>query len=80
VSQGSPRQSSNGATKFARGSTLLVTNTTKVVGLVIAVLEWSQKGPAQDSVLALCAVFVLGAEALERVALEAIDRLFGRGG
>jgi hypothetical protein len=45
---------------------------------VIAILEWAQPGPAQDSVLALCAVFVIGAEAVERVAMAAINSLLGR--
>jgi hypothetical protein len=65
---------------WARGSTLLITNLTKVAGVVIAVLEWARPGEAQDSVLALCAVFVVGAEALEKMALEAIDRILGRAG
>jgi hypothetical protein len=64
---------------WARGSTLLITNLTKVTGVVIAVLEWARPGEAQDSVLALCAVFVVGAEALEKMMLQALDRLFGTG-
>jgi hypothetical protein len=64
---------------WARGSTLLITNLTKVTGVVIAVLEWARPGEAQDSVLALCAVFVVGAEALEKMMLQALDRLFGGG-
>jgi hypothetical protein len=64
---------------WATGSALLITNLTKVTGVVIAVLEWARPGEAQDSVLALCAVFVVGAEALERILLDAIDRVLGRG-
>ena len=78
MSSGRSQRSENGASVKVRGSTLLITNLTKVTGIVIAVLEWAQPGPAQDSVLALCAVFVLGAEALEKVALEMIDRVFGQ--
>jgi hypothetical protein len=59
---------------------LLITNLTKVAGVVLAILEWARPGEAQDSVLAICAVFVVGAEALEKIALEAIDRLLGRSG
>ena len=74
-----PRRSSNGTTKVVRGSALFITNLAKMTGIVLAVLEWARPGPAQDSVLVLCGAFVLGAEALERVVLETIDRLFGRG-
>jgi hypothetical protein len=59
---------------------LLITNLTKVTGVVLAVLEWARPGEAQDSVLALCAVLVVGGEALERIMLDAIDRVLGRGG
>lgn len=62
----------------AQSSTLVITNLAKVTGIVIAVLEWNQPGPAQDSVLALCAVFVLGVEAVERVAMTLIRGLLGR--
>jgi hypothetical protein len=65
---------------WVTGSTLLITNLTKVTGVVIAVLEWARPGEVQDSVLALCAVFVVGAEAMERILLDAIDRVLGRGG
>jgi hypothetical protein len=66
--------------QWARGSALLITNLTKVTGVVLAVLEWARPGEAQDSVLALCAVLVVGGEALERIMLDAIDRVLGRGG
>ncbi len=64
---------------WAAGSALFITNMTKMTGVVIAVLEWARPGEVQDSVLALCAVFVVGAEALERILLDAIDRVLGRG-
>jgi hypothetical protein len=73
------RENTESRKTWARGSTLLITNLTKVAGVVIAILEWSRPGEAQDSVLALCAVFVVGAEALEKMGLEALDRMFGRG-
>ena len=79
--QQSPQRERNGVSESAaRGSALLITNLTKMTGLVVAVLEWAQKGPAQDSVLLLCAAMIFGAETLERVAMQAIDRLFGRDG
>lgn len=71
-------RSSNGSAARAQRSTLLITNLAKLTGIVIAILEWAQPGPAQDSVLALCAVFVIGAEAVERVAMAAINSLLGR--
>jgi hypothetical protein len=81
VNTESPQREKNtgsGWGPWAKGSALFITNTTKITGVVLAVLEWARPGEAQDSVLILCAVFVVGAEALERTLLEAIDRVLGR--
>jgi hypothetical protein len=51
----------------------------QVAGVVGFFLEWSQPGPAQDSVLAVCVIFVAGVEGLKNVAIHFIDRLFDRG-
>lgn len=73
-----PPSNGNGASvSRVRGSALLVTNLAKIAGIVLAILEWRQPGPAQNSVLILCGVFVLGADAVEKAALHLIDRLFG---
>ena len=74
----SRRRSSNGSAARVRQSALLITNLGKLTGMVLAILEWAQPGPAQDSVLALCAVLILGAEAAERMAMAAIRSLIGR--
>lgn len=77
----SPQQDApakNGASARAQRSTLWLTNLAKTTGIVLAVLEWARPGEAQDSVLALCALFVFGMQTVEVVALRIIDRLFAR--
>jgi hypothetical protein len=61
----------------ARGSTLLLTNLTKLTGVALAVNEAVLREAARDSVIALCALFVLGAQVAENAMLRIIDRLFG---
>lgn len=62
----------------ARGSTLLLTNITKLAGLVIALHEALGKDHAQAVVLAVAATFVLGAQVAENVLIRAIDRFFDK--
>lgn len=61
-----------------RGSTLIITNLTKVVGLVIAINEMLVTGRGRESVIAFCALTVIGAETFEKVFIRAIDRFFAR--
>jgi hypothetical protein len=61
----------------ARGSTLIITNITKLVGVALAVNEAVVRDDVRDSVIALCALFVLGAQVAENSALRLIDRVFG---
>lgn len=63
----------------ARGSALLLTNVTKVVGLGLAINELAIREDARNSAIALCAICVLGAQVVEDVALRIIDRFFGTG-
>lgn len=67
----------NGNGNVARGSTLLVTNLTKLAGVALAVNEAALRPSVRDSVIALCALFVIGTQAAEGVMLRAIDRFFG---
>ena len=71
----SPR---NGSAVKARGSTELLAKLIQVSGVVGFFLEWSQPGPAQRDVLAVCVIFVMGVEGVKNVAIHFIDRLFDR--
>lgn len=62
----------------ARGSALLITNATKLVGLGLAINEAAIRTNARDSVIALAAICVLGAQVVEDVLLKLIDRIFGQ--
>lgn len=73
-----PRDRASDSAVRARGSADLLAKLTQVAGVVGFFLEWSRPGPAQDSVLILCGVFVIGAEAAKNVAIHFIDRLFDR--
>lgn len=68
------RRSSGSA--LARGSTLVVTNFAKLVGLALAVNEAAVRPNARESVLAFCALCLVGTQAAENTALRFIDRLF----
>lgn len=75
----SSQRGRNGASgSVARGSTLFVTKMGQVIGLGLGIAEWAKPGPAQDSVLLFCVALVLGAEAIETLALRLIDRLLDR--
>lgn len=65
--------------RATRGSTLLITNLTKITGLALAINELAIREDARNSAIALCAICVLGAQVVEDVALRIIDRFFGIG-
>lgn len=59
-----------------RNSTLVVMNMGKLIGFAIAVNETMIRDNLRESALAICALFVLGTQAAEDVALHFIDKLF----
>jgi hypothetical protein len=61
----------------ARGSTLVLTNLTKLVGVAVFVNEAVFRAQRSDAVLAVCALLVLGAQVAENVLLSLIDKLLG---
>lgn len=63
----------------AHWGTLLVTNIIKLSGVGIAVNEIVLRPSARESVIAFCALCVMGAQAAEDLALKLIDRMFSRG-
>jgi hypothetical protein len=75
-----PQQPSNGngSASKARGSTRVITKVGQLVGLGLGIAEWIRPGPAQDSVLLFCVALVLGAEAVESLALRLIDKVLDR--
>ena len=71
---------SSGPSRAAtRGAALVVTNMTKIAGLVIVVNEALLRTDARPTVLALAAFMMAGAQFSEQMVLSAIDRFFGRG-
>jgi hypothetical protein len=62
----------------ARGATLLVTNATKLTGLVLAINEAVIRTELRPSVLAVAAFMMAGAQVSEGVILAMIDRFLGR--
>lgn len=60
-----------------RGSTLWVSNITKLTGVGLAIHE-VLAGAGRDHVLAFCVLLVIGADVVEKVAIHFIDRLFSR--
>jgi hypothetical protein len=57
--------------------TLVVTNATKVAGLVIALNEAMVRDERDAAVMIVAAVMMIGAQAAEQILLRAIDRFFG---
>jgi hypothetical protein len=78
VSPSPQREEKSRSAVKARGSTELLAKLIQLSGVVGFFLEWSQPGPAQDSVLVVCVIFVVGVEAAKNVAIHFIDRLFDR--
>jgi hypothetical protein len=72
----SPDEKSSAAP--ARGLTLLVTNATKLTGLVLAINEAVIRTQLRPSVLAIAAFMMAGAQVSEGVLLAMIDRFLGR--
>lgn len=71
-----PLTSTAKAQAQARGSALIVTNATKMVGLGLGVYEATVRD-GRYSVMLFCTVCVLGAQVVENIMLKAIDRFFG---
>lgn len=61
-----------------RRSTLVITNIAKIVGLGIAINEMVIRPNLRESVVAFCAICILGTQVVEDVVLHAIDRIFSR--
>lgn len=61
-----------------RRSTLVITNIAKLVGLGIAINEMVIRPTLRESVVAFCAICILGTQVVEDVILHAIDRIFSR--
>jgi len=59
-----------------RGSTLVISNLIKLIGVGIALNEMVIRPDARDSVIAFCALCVLGTQAAEDIFLRVIDRIF----
>ena len=65
---------------WARAITLLVTNVTKLTGLVLTVHEILLRSTVRTSVLAVCGFMMAGAQLSEGAILAVIDRFLGSGG
>lgn len=61
-----------------RGSTLIITNFTKLVGLGIAINEMVVRTDARQSVVGYCALTLLGTQVAESILLRIIDRIFAK--
>jgi hypothetical protein len=59
------------------GEAKLITNALKVVGAYVFIKEQAQPGPAQDSVLLVASLFVLGVQFAETALMALLDRFFG---
>lgn len=64
--------------RITRGVTLLVTNSTKIGGLLIALHEILLRNSARSTVLIEAAFMMAGAQFSEHVLLAVLDRLMGR--
>lgn len=60
----------------ARGTTLLITNLTKLVGVAVGVNELVFRANTTTARIALAALMMTGAQASEGVLLRIIDRIF----
>jgi hypothetical protein len=77
MSSQTPQETSN--SRRTSTTTLVVTNLTKVAGLVIAINELIvRQGDPRTAAMALAAFMMTGAQVSERILLGAIDRFFGR--
>jgi hypothetical protein len=70
-----PHQQEAPAAPAARGVTLVITNLTKILGLIVAVNEILIRPSIRDSALAVAAAMMFGAQTVENVLLGAIDRM-----
>jgi hypothetical protein len=74
---GEPNRQRTGP-RAARNSTLAITNLTTAAGIFLAVNEALSSKPADHGILAIAALFVLGAQVAQDIILGAIDRFFGK--
>lgn len=75
----SPPQASARPAPRIRSSTLVITNLGKAVSLVIAFHEMVIRHTARESVIAYCALALIGTQTAEEIIIRAIDRIFGSG-
>lgn len=61
---------------FRELPTLIVTNALKLIGAGVFVNEAMFEKVARNSVLAICALFVLGTQVAENILMKAIERMF----
>jgi hypothetical protein len=71
-----PRSSDERSAPALRYTTIVVANLGKLIGFGIAVNEMVVRANARNSVIAFCALCVLGTQAAEDAFLKLIDRLF----
>jgi hypothetical protein len=62
----------------ARTSTVIITNLIKLVAIGIAINEMVIRPTARESVVAFCALCLIGSQAAEEIIIHAIDRVFGK--
>lgn len=62
-----------------RRSTLILTNFTKVVGLIVVVNETLLRPTIRESALAVAGAMIFGAQTVENVLVSLIERMFGAG-
>lgn len=75
----SSTQASGRGERLARGVTVTVTLSAKVVGIVIALNETLIEPVIRASAMAAAMVFFAGAEAAERAALRLLERMIAQG-
>lgn len=63
-----------------RYSTIIIANVAKLIGLGIAINEMVIRTEARNSVIAFCALCILGTQAAEDAFLRLIDKMFSQGG
>lgn len=69
---------SSTSSRVARGFTLVVTNLTKLGGLVVALNEMLIRPSLRPAVLAEAAFMMAGAQFSQDAVLAALDRIMGR--
>ena len=62
----------------SRGTTLLITNATKIAGVIVGVNELVFRANTTSARIALAALMMTGAQVSEAVLLRLIDRVFSK--